>query len=196
MAEDDPGWKQAHQTALQKTRQQQDLKKAKEREQKQQAFEQLVSDHWGGEDPAKAVEQGGGMGASDALIKDLKNFDGGGLLYIATGDTVMQAIQFMAGQRVGLVLVCDAEGHLAGVLSERDIIRVIAGHGPDTLEMAVENFITTDVATCTTKDRIGDVATMMSERRIRHVPVVDDGVLKGMISATDMVHHLAKAGSR
>ncbi|MSO93465.1 MAG: CBS domain-containing protein [Rhodospirillales bacterium] len=61
--------------------------------------------------------------------------------------------------------------------------------------MTIDSFITTDVATCGSNDRVADVAALMSERRIRHLPIVDAGILKGMISASDIVTFLAKSRS-
>lgn len=104
---------------------------------------------------------------------------------------MLDAVRFLASRKIGLALVCDAEGSLVGVLSERDVIRSIAARGAQTLAMTVDPFITTDVVTCRSTDRVIDVAQMMSQRRIRHVPVVDDGILKGMISATDIVNFYA-----
>ena len=205
MADQKPDRHDEHKALLEKSKQQQAQKKALEREQKQHALDRVISDHWGG-DPAAAGaaqgaqtpepgNQGGGMPASDARVKDLKNFDGAGLLYVSTDSQLMQAIQTLAQQKVGLVLVCDPEGGLAGVLSERDVIRVIAGHGAAVLDMTIDSFITTDVATCGSNDRVADVAALMSERRIRHLPIVDAGILKGMISASDIVTFLAKSRS-
>ena len=141
-------------------------------------------------------EHRGDMSASSsaALVRDVKAADEH-VLHITTGATMMEAVRVLAERRVGLVLVCDKEGHLADVLSERDIVSGLAANGPGALEMEVCSFVTPDVFTCGSTDRLADVAAVMSERRFRHVPIVDDGVLKGMISASDIVRHYAATGA-
>ncbi len=135
------------------------------------------------------------MSNADQTIRDMKGDDAAGqLLHIATTDNVKQACDFLAERRIGLVLVCDTDGTLAGVLSERDVIGAVAEYGSDALRMTVDNFITRDVFTCKSDDRITDVAKVMSERKFRHVPIVDDGTLKGMVSATDIVNYFAHQG--
>lgn len=125
-------------------------------------------------------------------IRDLKGDGGeGALLHIKTTATLREACEFLSERRIGLVLVCDAEGSLAGVLSERDVVRAIAEHGSDALRAACANFITRDVFTCTSTDLVVDVARTMSARRFRHLPIVDDGTLAGMVSATDIVDFFA-----
>ena len=84
-----------------------------------------------------------------------------------------------------------ADGGLAGVISERDVIRAIYEHGNDALNMPTDAFIVRDVHTCKNEDRAVDIAKVMAERRIRHVPIFDDGYLAGMVSATDIVKHYA-----
>ncbi len=200
MADQKPSHLDEHQAALQKTKQAQANKKTQEKEEKQRALDRVIDGNWGLDAGAQVAKAAAGQGTegdrmppTDARVKDLKNFDGAGLLYITTESQLMQAIQTLAQQKVGLVLVCDAEGRLAGVLSERDVIRVLASHVAAVLDVPIDSFITTDVVTCGSNDRVSDVAGLMSQRRIRHVPVVDNDILKGMLSASDIVNFMAKS---
>jgi len=148
------------------------------------------------DETALAREASEAMGKAEDRIRDIKGEGQGDgtLLYISSTDNIKHACDFLAERRIGLVLVCDADGTLAGVLSERDVISAIAEHGAAALQTAVEIFITRDVFTCKSEDRVSDVAKVMSERRFRHVPIVDDGTLKGMVSATDIVNYFAHMG--
>ena len=94
-------------------------------------------------------------------------------------------------KNIDLVLIIDADGGLAGVISERDVIRAIYEHANDALNMPTDAFMVRDVHTFKNEDRAVDIAKVMAERRIRHVPIVDDGYLAGMVSATDIVKHYA-----
>lgn len=131
--------------------------------------------------------------APDITVRDLKGEQDVSLLYIQAGTTILMAAQYLAKNRIGLVLVVDDEGALAGVLSERDIVRAIGTHGPGILTKPVDDIITHDVLTCRSSDKVAEVARVMSIRKFRHMPIVDDGVLQGMISASDIVRHIAGA---
>ncbi len=162
-------------------------------------MERLLGSHWGVQQ--KVLERGGFESqpmsppppAKPATVKDVKGADMIVPHYITTGTTMLQACKFLTEQRVGLLLVCDAEGGLVGVLSERDIIKTIARIGGGCLNDPIDRFVTADVTTCASTDKVSDVARTMSEKHFRHVPIVDDGLLKGMISATDIVNHFAKS---
>ena len=92
-------------------------------------------------------------------------------------------------RRIGAVLVRDGAGNLAGLVSERDIIRAIAVNGERALEMLVRDVMTSEVVTCRPTDTISEVMKVMTVRRFRHLPVVEGGELKGIISIGDVVKH-------
>ena len=85
-------------------------------------------------------------------------------------------------------MVSDDGDHILGILSERDIVRVLGESGPAALDLAISR-VMTDVVTCTTADRdLNDLMAVMTEKRIRHVPVVDeDNRLRGIVSIGDAV---------
>ncbi|HEX7388633.1 MAG TPA: CBS domain-containing protein [Acidiphilium sp.] len=92
--------------------------------------------------------------------------------------------------RIGAVPVVDAEDRVVGMISERDVIRGIVEHGAKVLTMPVSSLMTTLVSTCGMEDRIGDVLDMISRNRTRHIPVVVDGRLEGIVTIGDVVSQL------
>jgi CBS domain-containing protein len=101
--------------------------------------------------------------------------------------TIAETAKLLDRHRIGAVLVLGADGSVAGVLSERDVVRGIARHGERALSMAVRDLMTREVIVCEPKDTVQDVMGLMTHRRIRHVPVVEDGRLVGIVSIGDVV---------
>lgn len=109
-----------------------------------------------------------------------------------TGDEkISSIIDEMAKKRIGIVLVCEDGDCLAGILSERDIIQALSEHGPDAFSMQVSDFMTENVITCDGKAHPQDVMTEMYNKKIRHMPVLNDGHIKGLVSITDITRYLA-----
>lgn len=106
------------------------------------------------------------------------------------GEKISSIVDTMAKNKIGILLVCD-DDKLAGILSERDVIRAIADQGAKALDMTVKDFMTAEVVTCNGKVHPHDVLTEMYNRKIRHMPVVDNGNLKGLVSSTDIIRYLA-----
>jgi len=106
-------------------------------------------------------------------------------------DTIADAIQILADHDIGLVTVKNGSG-LAGVLSERDIVRSLQKHPDIALHQKVENVMTTGVKTCSATDHPFDVMQMMTEGKFRHMPVVDDGEVQGLVSATDIFKYITQ----
>ncbi len=88
---------------------------------------------------------------------------------------------------VGAVVVSADGKMVAGILSERDIVHGLAEHGGALLDRRIDEFMTRDVETCSGRDTDQQVLALMTERRFRHVPVVEDGVLVGIVSIGDVV---------
>ncbi len=89
--------------------------------------------------------------------------------------------------RIGAMVVLGEGGALDGIISERDIIHGIAEHGPKCLELTVADMMTRRVLTCTPEDSVTRIARIMTENRIRHLPVVEGGNLVGVVSVGDVV---------
>jgi CBS domain-containing protein len=92
----------------------------------------------------------------------------------------------MCANRIGAVLVLDAQGQIAGILSERDLVRSLPRH-KSILDKTVGDLMTAPVITCSSKDPVAAIEGLMTANRFRHVPVVDDGQLVGIISIGDVV---------
>ena len=100
--------------------------------------------------------------------------------------TVAELLGLLAQYNVGALPVVDDE-RLVGIVSERDVVRQLHQRGPDVLERRVADFMTPSVTTCSPSDKVADLARVMTDRRIRHLPVVDDGALAGIVSIGDLV---------
>jgi len=107
--------------------------------------------------------------------------------------TRMEVANLLAGKRIGAVVSVGARGEVAGIISERDIIRALSVVGPDCLTQPVSQSMTNKVVTCQETDTLDELMAMMTARRFRHLPVMADDMLVGIISIGDLVkHHVAE----
>jgi len=107
--------------------------------------------------------------------------------------TLMEVANMLAAKRIGAIVIVGARGEVAGIISERDIIRALSVVGPDCLTQPVSQSMTNKVVTCQETDTLEELMAMMTARRFRHLPVMADDVLVGIISIGDMVkHHVAE----
>lgn len=119
-------------------------------------------------------------------IADVLRGKGSDVLTIDPSATVAELIARIAGRNVGALPVVDA-GRLVGIVSERDVVRRLHDVGTALLERRVAEIMTTEVTTCRPDDSVVDLAQIMTERRFRHLPVVVDGELRGIVSIGDLV---------
>ena len=103
------------------------------------------------------------------------------------------AARLLAEKRIGAVLILGADRRIAGILSERDIVRVIAERGADVLNEPVSVAMTRKVSTCHETELVSKIMERMSAGKFRHMPVVDQGQPVGMISIGDVVKHRLQA---
>ena len=107
--------------------------------------------------------------------------------------TLLEVANKLAAKRIGAIVVVGPRGEVAGIISERDIIRALAESGPDSLTRPVSETMTRQVVTCQETDTLDELMAMMTARRFRHLPVLTDGALVGIISIGDVVkHHVAE----
>ena len=106
---------------------------------------------------------------------------------IASMAPIAEAVEKMREHRVGALVVTGDQAPLAGILSERDVVRALAERGAATLDARVSLLMTKEVTTCTPTTSVTDLMVMMTEGRIRHVPVVQEGDLVGLVSIGDVV---------
>ena len=97
------------------------------------------------------------------------------------------AARLLGARRIGAVVIRGAGGRLAGILSERDIVRAISEHGADALVLPVGQVMTRNVATCGEDDSIASIMERMTEGKFRHMPVLAKGELIGLVSIGDVV---------
>jgi len=120
-------------------------------------------------------------------ISDVVRSKGSVVATVSPQVSVTVLLQRLAEHGVGAMVVQTGVGALAGIVSERDVVRQLHQHGAQLLGWPVEKIMTRDVATCGPGDGIEDVMRLMTDRRLRHVPVIVDGSLGGIVSIGDLV---------
>ncbi len=103
--------------------------------------------------------------------------------------TVREVAELLTREEVGAVMVRNWEGVIIGIFSERDVVHGLASDGEKLLSMEVGEVMTTTVASCGLEDDINGVIRMMTERRFRHVPVIEDRRIEGIISLRDLIEY-------
>jgi CBS domain-containing protein len=111
---------------------------------------------------------------------------GNKLITIAPERSIQEAVALFAQHNIGAVVVLDDARGLAGILSERDVVRHL-NQQENLLSQPVQSVMTTKVITCLPQDDLMSVAHIMTERRFRHLPVMEKGALLGMISIGDVL---------
>lgn len=120
-------------------------------------------------------------------IQDVLRVKGEQVFSINLDATVTELLAALAEHNVGALVVCNHDDTVAGIVSERDVVRRLHDRGTTVLDAPVSAIMTTNVTTCTEKDSVEELMRLMTDQRIRHVPVVRDGQLAGVISIGDVV---------
>lgn len=121
------------------------------------------------------------------VIAGILKTKGGTIRSVTPQAPVADIVQMLATHRIGAVLVVDDKGALCGILSERDIVRSLAENGAGTLDRVASDLMTADVTTATLQTSVDAAMEMMTTGRFRHVPVLDEGRLVGLVSIGDVV---------
>ena len=121
-------------------------------------------------------------------VRAILSGKGGNVTSIAPGATVSDAVKLLAIHRIGAVPVTDATG-VIGIFSERDVIYCLAREGAAALEKKVADVMTSPALTVDTDAPVMSALSMMSRRRIRHLPVVEEGSMVGFVSIGDLVKY-------
>ncbi len=108
---------------------------------------------------------------------------------IEPGASLAAVAKLLAEKRIGTVLILGADRHLVGIISERDIVRALAARGAVALDEPVSRTMTRRVETCNEGETIGSIMERMTKGKFRHVPVVEQGRLVGIVSIGDVVKH-------
>jgi len=120
------------------------------------------------------------------IVSSVLKDKGASVISVTPAQTLGEAAKLLADNRIGATLVMEG-GKIAGILSERDIVRALAAMGTQVLSAPVSSAMTSHVFTCSPKDEIVSIMGLMTQRRIRHVPVVEADRLVGVISIGDVV---------
>lgn len=114
--------------------------------------------------------------------------DKGREIFTAKADhTIEEITKMLAEKRIGAALIVDDKGVLSGIATERDIIRKLAKDGVGCFSDPISSCMTKKVVSCSSQDSLNGIMSMMNKGRFRHVPVIDDGELRGIVSVTDVV---------
>jgi CBS domain-containing protein len=120
------------------------------------------------------------------VIADLLRHKGSSVVTVGPDESVAQLARVLAEHRIGGVVVVDDTG-IAGIVSERDVVRALDREGADVLTRSVAEIMTTEVISSAPTDSLDEVAATMTDNRIRHMPVVHEGRLAGIVTIGDVV---------
>jgi CBS domain-containing protein len=124
------------------------------------------------------------MGTTVSSILKHKGHD---VVTVAPLQTVTWVVEVLAQNRIGAVPVVSEGGQLIGIISERDIVRGMSKHAEAVLTLPAHQLMTREVKTCTPEDQLVEIMEVMTLQRIRHLPVVENGELHGIVSIGDVV---------
>ena len=122
-------------------------------------------------------------------VKHIWAAKGRNVVTIEPSRTLGDAARLLDEKRIGAVVVSDADHAVLGIFSERDIVKAIARGGAAALDEPVSRHMTTKVITCTGRSAISELMELMTAEKFRHVPIVEDGRLNGIVSIGDIVKH-------
>jgi CBS domain-containing protein len=120
-------------------------------------------------------------------VRSILEEKGRDVFTIGPDETLMAAISLLAEKRIGAVVVLRSDGGIAGILSERDIVRALAEGGAEAMTRPISAFMTSKVQVCREESTVNDVMEVMTRVRFRHLPVEKEGRLVGLVSIGDVV---------
>ncbi|TVR95723.1 MAG: CBS domain-containing protein [Rhodospirillales bacterium] len=121
------------------------------------------------------------------FVSDILKVKGSDVVSISSDEPVAAAIAVLCEKRIGALLVLDSHDRILGILSERDLVRAMNGFHDAVFSKRVGELMTHRVVTCSPKDPVAAIMGMMTAQRFRHVPVMDEGRVVGIISIGDVV---------
>ena len=124
------------------------------------------------------------MGTKVSSVLKNKGHD---VVSVAPHQTIASVVKVLTQNRIGAAPVINEAGQLIGIISERDIIRGMSEYAGTVLTLPAEQLMTREVKTCTSEDQLVDIMEVMTLQRIRHLPVVENGELRGIVSIGDVV---------
>ena len=121
------------------------------------------------------------------FVKQILASKGSDIVTIGPSTKIADIAGLMRDKRIGAVIVLDDNAHITGIVSERDVTRGLADHGADVLSMTADRIMTAEVVTCRPDDGVADLMKKMTAGRFRHLPVVSEGKMMGIVSIGDIV---------
>jgi CBS domain-containing protein len=121
------------------------------------------------------------------LVGTILQHKGSAVIGVSPFDTILSVSRTLSENRIGAALVRDPDGAVMGIISERDIVRGMAAHGPGTTGLQAQQFMTREVISISPQHRVTEAMEVMTNKRVRHLPVMEDGKVIGMVSIGDLV---------
>ncbi|MBU2958991.1 CBS domain-containing protein [Paracoccus sp. 1_MG-2023] len=146
-----------------------------------------------GREPTRSQSVDTNLSPAQATVQHILDHKGSEVFWIQPEDTIATAVTVLRDKRIGALPVQSPQGDLVGILSERDIVRRLADTPGQTLPQSVAELMTTQPETCTPADTLVQVLRRMTDGRFRHLPVVDNGNIIGMVSIGDVVNYRLQA---
>ena len=122
-------------------------------------------------------------------VKAVLNNKGHEVISVAPAATVLEIAGIIASQKIGAVLVLAEDGSVAGIVSERDVVKALARHAGQVVELRATDLMTRNVVTATPETSVDEAMEIMDAGYFRHLPVLEDGRLAGIISVRDLVKY-------
>lgn len=120
-------------------------------------------------------------------VKEILQEKGAEIVTVKDSQTVINALKIMAEANIGAVVITDAKGGVAGIFSERDYARKVIPNGSSSLDVSICGFMTDVVYTVAPSHSVDQCMALVTEKRCRHLPVMENGVLCGLVSIGDLV---------
>ena len=120
-------------------------------------------------------------------IKDISRINGRALVIAEPNDTVKKAIDLLFDHKIGAIPVCESDGKLVGILSERDILKGLHNRSKDVLSARIKDLMTTEVIVGVPEDELEEILKTMTEKGVRHLPVMTGPNVIGMLSIRDVI---------
>ena len=130
------------------------------------------------------------------IVAGILKKKGSRVLTVKKTATIPEAASRMTQDRIGVLVVSTTGRDLEGIISERDVLHALGRNGSNLMTMKVEEIMTRHVETCTPQDDVKHVMSMMAQHRCRHMPVVEESRLRGIISIRDIVKYRLDEGER
>jgi len=122
-------------------------------------------------------------------VSSILKTKGSAVIAVRPDQTLAYAATILNAKNVGVAVVCDSKAQVVGLISERDIVKGIAVYGKEAQEMPVRSVMSSPVTVCSPTDSVKHILQVMTASRVRHLPVMEDGELIGIVSIGDAVNH-------